>query len=237
MNPNQILMSVIDGFDMKPQEVVSLLERVKAEYYIRMYSPTVPVVPEPVPITLVQTQFPFSQTTPNKSGVWRWKEEAVEKRVIERKQLAMTPSRKMRERHPDLVYLIEKKVVAPKPAKKKKKKYNISEERREYLRNWANTMRSKKGNTDNKVEEVPIVKPKPTITIPSNPETNLKDWADTLVMKNKIKQRLYLGLIKLHNRGLFLEDTDQKNFLEIENLGMGCWREFLKLRFDHFSKK
>ena len=237
MNPNQILISVIDGFDMKPQEVVSLLEGVKAEYYIRMYSPNIPIIPEPAPITLVQTQFPFSQTPKNKTSEdWRWKEEAIQQRVIERKQLAMTPSRKMREKHPDLVYLGTKKDVAPK-APKKKKKYNISEERREQLRNWANTMRSKKG-TDKKVaSEEPIVKPKPTINIPSQPETNLKDWADTLVMKNKIKQRLYLGLIKLHNKGLFLEDTDQKSFLEIENVGMGCWREFLKLRFDHFAKK
>ena len=135
MNPNQILMSVIDGFDMKPQEVVSLLERVKAEYYIRMYSPTVPVVPivpeAPAPITLVQTQFPFSETPKNrrkKSG-WRWKEEAVDRKIIERKQLSMSPLAKMREKYPDLVYFenSEKPVEAPKPRKKKaKKKYNIS---------------------------------------------------------------------------------------------------------------
>lgn len=75
------------------------------------------------------------------------------------------------------------------------------------------------------------------ITIPSNGQTSLKDWADILIMKNKIKQRLYNGLIKLHNRGFFLEDTHQQAFLEVENIGMDSWREFLKLRFEHFSKQ
>jgi len=35
---------------------------------------------------------------------WRWKEEAFQKRIIERKQLAMSPSKKMRDKYPDLVY-------------------------------------------------------------------------------------------------------------------------------------
>ena len=39
-----------------------------------------------------------------KPAGWRWKEEAVTKRVIERKQLVMQPSKKMRDKHPDLVY-------------------------------------------------------------------------------------------------------------------------------------
>ena len=39
-----------------------------------------------------------------KPAGWRWKEEAVTKRVIERKQLSMQPSKKMREKYPDLVY-------------------------------------------------------------------------------------------------------------------------------------
>lgn len=39
-----------------------------------------------------------------KPAGWRWKEEAVTKRVIERKQLSMQPSKKMRDKHPDLVY-------------------------------------------------------------------------------------------------------------------------------------
>jgi chemotaxis protein histidine kinase CheA len=39
-----------------------------------------------------------------KPAGWRWKEEAFEKRIIERKQLAMSPSKKMRDKYPDLVY-------------------------------------------------------------------------------------------------------------------------------------
>jgi len=39
-----------------------------------------------------------------KPAGWRWKEEAVTKRVIERKQLSMQPSKKMRDKYPDLVY-------------------------------------------------------------------------------------------------------------------------------------
>lgn len=39
-----------------------------------------------------------------KPAGWRWKEEAVTRRVIERKQLSMQPSKKMREKYPDLVY-------------------------------------------------------------------------------------------------------------------------------------
>ena len=39
-----------------------------------------------------------------KPAGWRWKDEAVTKRVIERKQLSMQPSKKMREKYPDLVY-------------------------------------------------------------------------------------------------------------------------------------
>ena len=46
MNPNQILISVIDGFGKKPQEVINLLESVKAEYYKRMH--TAPTPPSPV---------------------------------------------------------------------------------------------------------------------------------------------------------------------------------------------
>lgn len=39
-----------------------------------------------------------------KPAGWRWKEEAFQKRIIERKQLAMSPSKKMRDKYPDLVY-------------------------------------------------------------------------------------------------------------------------------------
>jgi hypothetical protein len=39
-----------------------------------------------------------------KPAGWRWKDEAVTKRIIERKQLSMQPSKKMREKYPDLVY-------------------------------------------------------------------------------------------------------------------------------------
>ena len=39
-----------------------------------------------------------------KPAGWRWKEEAYQKRIIERKQLAMSPSKKMRDKYPDLVY-------------------------------------------------------------------------------------------------------------------------------------
>jgi hypothetical protein len=39
-----------------------------------------------------------------KPAGWRWKEEAFEKRIIERKQLAMSPSKKMRDKYPNLVY-------------------------------------------------------------------------------------------------------------------------------------
>ena len=39
-----------------------------------------------------------------KPAGWRWKEEAVTKKVIARKQLIMQPSKKMRDKHPDLVY-------------------------------------------------------------------------------------------------------------------------------------
>jgi hypothetical protein len=39
-----------------------------------------------------------------KPAGWRWKDEAVTKRVIERKQLSMQPSKKMRDKYPDLVY-------------------------------------------------------------------------------------------------------------------------------------
>ena len=46
MNPNQILIAVIDGFGKKPQEVINLLESVKAEYYKRLY--TAPTPPSPV---------------------------------------------------------------------------------------------------------------------------------------------------------------------------------------------
>lgn len=85
MNPNQILISVIDGFGKKPQEVINLLESVKAEYYMRMH--TAPATPAPV------------------------KEEKVEK----------------------------------KPAKKEKRKYNVSPERREQLSQWARNIQKLKG--------------------------------------------------------------------------------------------
>jgi hypothetical protein len=39
-----------------------------------------------------------------KPAGWRWKEEALTKRIIERKQLSMSPSKKMRDKYPDLVY-------------------------------------------------------------------------------------------------------------------------------------
>jgi hypothetical protein len=39
-----------------------------------------------------------------KPAGWRWKEIAVTKRVIERKQLSMQPSKKMRDKYPDYVY-------------------------------------------------------------------------------------------------------------------------------------
>ena len=39
-----------------------------------------------------------------KPAGWRWKEEAVTKKIIERKQLSMQPSKKMRDKYPDLVY-------------------------------------------------------------------------------------------------------------------------------------
>ena len=39
-----------------------------------------------------------------KPAGWRWKEIAVTKRIIERKQLSMQPSKKMRDKHPDYVY-------------------------------------------------------------------------------------------------------------------------------------
>jgi chemotaxis protein histidine kinase CheA len=39
-----------------------------------------------------------------KPAGWRWKDEAVTKRIIERKQLSMQPSKKMRDKYPDLVY-------------------------------------------------------------------------------------------------------------------------------------
>jgi chemotaxis protein histidine kinase CheA len=39
-----------------------------------------------------------------KPAGWRWKEEAVTKRIIERKQLSMQPSKKMRDKYPDLTY-------------------------------------------------------------------------------------------------------------------------------------
>ena len=178
MNPNQILISVIDGFNMKPQEVVSLLESVKAEYYIRMTTPVT-----------------FGNPIGN-GGFGVLNGTKPEKKV--------------------------KKV-------KEKKKYNISEERRAQLRLWALKMREQK--LAKKVE------PKNTTTIPSKPETNLKDWADNLVMQNKMKGRLYNGLIKLHNRGFFLEDTHQDAFLDTRNVGMDSWKEFLKLRFAHFSEK
>jgi hypothetical protein len=88
MNPNQILISVIDGFGKKPQEVINLLESVKAEYYKRMH--TAPAPPAPV------------------------KEKKTEK-------------------------------VEKKPAKKEKRKYNVSPERREQLREWARNIQKLKG--------------------------------------------------------------------------------------------
>ena len=39
-----------------------------------------------------------------KPAGWRWKEEALQKRIIERKQLTMSPSKKMRDKYPDYVY-------------------------------------------------------------------------------------------------------------------------------------
>ena len=39
-----------------------------------------------------------------KPAGWRWKEIAVTKRIIERKQLSMQPSKKMRDKYPDYVY-------------------------------------------------------------------------------------------------------------------------------------
>lgn len=39
-----------------------------------------------------------------KPAGWRWKEEALTKRIIERKQLSMSPSKKMRDKYPDFVY-------------------------------------------------------------------------------------------------------------------------------------
>jgi hypothetical protein len=39
-----------------------------------------------------------------KPAGWRWKEEALTKKIIERKQLSMSPSKKMRDKYPDLVY-------------------------------------------------------------------------------------------------------------------------------------
>ena len=39
-----------------------------------------------------------------KPAGWRWKEEALSKKIIERKQLSMSPSKKMRDKYPDLVY-------------------------------------------------------------------------------------------------------------------------------------
>jgi len=39
-----------------------------------------------------------------KPAGWRWKEEAVTKKIIERKQLSMQPSKKMRDKFPDLTY-------------------------------------------------------------------------------------------------------------------------------------
>jgi len=95
MNPNQILISVIDGFGKKPQEVINLLESVKAEYYKRMH--TAPATPAPV------------------------KEEKVEK-----------PKRGR-----------PKKIE--KPAKKEKRKYNVSPERREQLSQWARNIQKLKG--------------------------------------------------------------------------------------------
>jgi hypothetical protein len=85
MNPNQILISVIDGFGKKPQEVINLLESVKAEYYKRLHT----TAPPPAPVE---------------------KKEKVEK----------------------------------KPAKEKRK-YNVSPERREQLRQWARNIQKLKG--------------------------------------------------------------------------------------------
>ena len=39
-----------------------------------------------------------------KPAGWRWKEEAVTKKIIERKQLSMSPMKKMRDKYPDYVY-------------------------------------------------------------------------------------------------------------------------------------
>lgn len=39
-----------------------------------------------------------------KPAGWRWKDEAVEKGIIRRRQLSMQPSKKMRDKYPDLVY-------------------------------------------------------------------------------------------------------------------------------------
>ena len=86
MNPNQILISVIDGFGKKPQEVINLLESVKAEYYKRMH--TAPAPPAPVK---------------------------------------------------EKIYKVEK------PAKKEKRKYNVSPERREQLKEWARNIQKLKG--------------------------------------------------------------------------------------------
>jgi hypothetical protein len=54
MNLNQILISVIDGFDKKPQEVINLLESVKAEYYKRMH--TIPAPTAPVKTKVEKTE-------------------------------------------------------------------------------------------------------------------------------------------------------------------------------------
>ena len=99
MNPNQILISVIDGFEKKPQEVINLLESVKAEYYKRLHS---------------------AATTP--TPVKEKKTEKVEK----------------------------------KPAKKEKRKYNISPERREQLREWARNIQKLKGQKKNQTEPTPL---------------------------------------------------------------------------------
>jgi hypothetical protein len=95
MNPNQILISVIDGFGKKPQEVVILLESVKGEYWRRIHTAPAPVK--------VETD----------------------------------------------------KKDKKKSVKKERKKYNISPERREQLREWARNIQKLKGKKKNQTEPTP----------------------------------------------------------------------------------
>jgi hypothetical protein len=227
-NHKKIVLSLIDSLGVSNYEALGIIEVIKNDLQARLSSNTISnnIVTNQNYDTLKLTTKKTNNVKSQSSGIKTISTRLGDDEYNELQNLAYEKNCTISELLRQVIHNGQKENI--KQTKNKKEKRVLSEEERQSL-----VERIAKARESKRLKQLQKIH----ITIPSNGQTNLKDWADKLMMQNKIKQRMYNGLIKLHNRGLFLEDTHQHNFMEIENLGLFSWKEFLKLRFEHFTKK